>query len=97
MRGPWREAGDGDRQQSAKAWAASRSRQRRRVGAPAVYLRDRGQSDHEELTRGGVPAAWIEWRWDFCWHSACDRVGRLDTGKLSAASRLGASSGGCGP
>jgi hypothetical protein len=60
----------------------------RRVGAHAVYLRDRGQSDHEELTRGGVPAAWIEWRWDFCWHSACDRVGRLDTGKLSVAIRL---------
>ena len=54
----------------------------------ADYLPDRGLSDHEELSRGGVPAAWIEWRWDPCWHSACDRVGRLDTAKLSAVIRL---------
>ena len=60
----------------------------RRLGIRATYLRDRGQSDHEELTRGGVPAAWIEWRWDPCWHTACDRVGRTDTGKLAAAIRL---------
>jgi aminopeptidase S len=57
----------------------------RAVGVRATYLPDRGLSDHEELTRGGVPAAWIEWRWDPCWHTACDRVGRLDTAKLSAA------------
>jgi aminopeptidase S len=63
----------------------------RRIGVRATYLPDRGLSDHEELTRGGVPAAWIEWRWDPCWHSACDRVGRLDTAKLSAAIRLTAS------
>ena len=60
----------------------------RRIGVRATYLRDRGLSDHEELTAGGVPAAWIEWRWDPCWHSACDHVGRLDTAKLSAAIRL---------
>jgi hypothetical protein len=60
----------------------------RRLGVRATYLPDRGLSDHEELTRGGVPAAWIEWRWDPCWHSACDRVGRLDTAKLSAVIRL---------
>jgi Peptidase family M28 len=60
----------------------------RRVGVTATYLPDRGQSDHEELTRGGVPAAWIEWRWDTCWHSACDRAGRLSPGKLGAAIRL---------
>jgi Peptidase family M28 len=58
------------------------------IGIRATYLPDRGLSDHEELTRGGVPAAWIEWRWDPCWHSACDRVGRLDTAKLSAVVRL---------
>jgi aminopeptidase S len=58
------------------------------LGVRATYLPDRGLSDHEELTRGGVPAAWIEWRWDPCWHKACDRVGRLDTAKLSAAIRL---------
>jgi aminopeptidase S len=57
----------------------------RAIGVRATYLPDRGLSDHEELTRGGVPAAWIEWRWDPCWHTACDRVGRLDTAKLSAA------------
>jgi hypothetical protein len=66
-----------------KALAAAR-----RVGVHATYLPDRGQSDHEELTRGGVNAAWIEWRWDTCWHSACDRAGRLSTGKLGAAIRL---------
>jgi alkaline phosphatase isozyme conversion protein len=60
----------------------------RRLGLSAVYLRDRGQSDHEELTRGGVPAAWIEWRWDPCWHTACDRTGRVDSAKLAAAIRL---------
>jgi hypothetical protein len=60
----------------------------RRLGLRAPYLRDTGQSDHEELTRGGVPAAWLEWRWDPCWHTACDRVGRTDTAKLSAAIRL---------
>jgi hypothetical protein len=60
----------------------------RAIGVHATYLPDRGLSDHEELTRGGVPAAWIEWRWDPCWHKACDRVGRLDTAKLSAAIRL---------
>jgi aminopeptidase S len=60
----------------------------RAIGIRATYLPDRGLSDHEELTRGGVPAAWIEWRWDPCWHSACDRVGRLDTTKLSAVIRL---------
>jgi hypothetical protein len=60
----------------------------RRVGIRATYLRDTGQSDHEELSRGGIPAAWIEWRWDPCWHTACDRVGRTDPAKLSAAIRL---------
>src|SRR5215212_6291990 len=60
----------------------------RRTGVRATYLPDRGLSDHEELTRGGVPAAWIEWRWDPCWHSACDRAERLSPGKLGAAIRL---------
>ncbi|HVD12358.1 MAG TPA: M28 family peptidase [Gaiellaceae bacterium] len=60
----------------------------RRLGIRATYLRDRGQSDHEELTRGGVPAAWIEWRWDPCWHTACDRTGRVEPAKLAAAIRL---------
>jgi hypothetical protein len=66
-----------------RALAAARA-----LGVHATYLRDRGQSDHEELTRGGVPAAWIEWRWDPCWHTACDRVGRVDPAKLAAAIRL---------
>ena len=60
----------------------------RRLGIRATYLRDRGQSDHEELTRGGVHAAWIEWRWDPCWHTACDRVERVEPAKLAAAIRL---------
>jgi hypothetical protein len=60
----------------------------RRLGIRATYLRDRGQSDHEELTRGGVRAAWIEWRWDPCWHTACDRARRVEPAKLAAAIRL---------
>jgi hypothetical protein len=60
----------------------------RRLGIRATYHRDRGQSDHEELTRGGVRAAWIEWRWDPCWHTACDRAGRVEPAKLAAAIRL---------
>jgi aminopeptidase S len=53
-----------------------------RVGARAYYLRDRGESDHAELTRGGVPAAWLEWREDPCWHAACDRARRVDPVRL---------------
>jgi peptidase M28-like protein len=60
----------------------------RRLALPAAYLQDRGQSDHEEFTRGGIPAAWVEWRWDPCWHTACDRTGRVHPEKLSAAIRL---------
>lgn len=55
------------------------------LGLLASYLRDSGQSDHAELTRGGIPAAWIEWRWDVCWHQPCDRVRRLDRVKLRQA------------
>jgi len=60
----------------------------RRLGIRATYLQDSGQSDHAELTRGGVPAAWIQWRWDPCWHTACDTPDRVKTWKLSAAGRL---------
>jgi len=60
----------------------------RRLGLPASYLPDRGLSDHEEFTRGGIPAAWVEWRWDPCWHSACDRAGRVRPNKLAAVIRL---------
>jgi len=54
----------------------------------ATYLRDTGQSDHDDLTRGGIPAAWIEWRWDPCWHQPCDRISRLVPAKLGAAVRV---------
>jgi aminopeptidase S len=60
----------------------------RRLGIGATYLQDRGQSDHAEFTRGGIPAAWVEWRWDPCWHTACDRTGRVSPVKLAAAIRL---------
>lgn len=58
------------------------------LGIRASYLRDTGQSDHDDLTRGGVPAAWIEWRWDHCWHMPCDRVHRLSPWRLSRAGRV---------
>jgi hypothetical protein len=57
----------------------------RRVGIDAVYLRDRGESDHAELSRAGIPAAWVEWREDPCWHAACDRAGRIDPDLLAGA------------
>lgn len=57
----------------------------RSLGIRATYLRDTGQSDHDDLTRGGVPAAWVEWRWDPCWHLPCDRPHRLDRVKLRKA------------
>jgi hypothetical protein len=60
----------------------------RRLRLPVSYRQDTGQSDHAEFTRAGIPAAWIEWRWDPCWHSACDRTERLIPWKLAAAFRL---------
>jgi hypothetical protein len=54
----------------------------------ATYLQDTGQSDHDDLTRGGVPAAWIEWRWDECWHQPCDRISRVRPWKLRQAGRV---------
>jgi aminopeptidase YwaD len=60
----------------------------RRLGIPASYRQDTGQSDHDDLTRGGVPAAWIEWRWDPCWHMPCDQIHRLKPYRLRAAGRV---------
>jgi len=59
-----------------------------RLRLPASYLRDSGQSDHAEMSRAGLPAAWVEWRWDPCWHSPCDTAARVKTWKLGAAARL---------
>ncbi|MDQ3858304.1 MAG: M28 family metallopeptidase [Actinomycetota bacterium] len=52
------------------------------------YLRDPGVSDHAELTRGGIPAALVTWRWDPCWHAPCDRAVRVSARKLAGAARL---------
>ena len=60
----------------------------RSLGLPVVYHQDGGLSDHAEMTRGGLPASWIEWRWDPCWHTPCDRADRVVPAKLAAASRL---------
>jgi aminopeptidase YwaD len=54
----------------------------------ATYLRDPGHSDHAELTRAGVPAAWVQWREDACWHRSCDVVSRVRPRKLEAAYAL---------
>lgn len=52
----------------------------------ASYLRDPlGQSDHAELTRAGIPAAWLQRREDRCWHSKCDNVQRISVRNLRAA------------
>jgi hypothetical protein len=60
----------------------------RRLRVGARYRQDTGQSDHAEMTRAGIPAAWIEWRWDTCWHQACDQAHRLSVSKLAVAARL---------
>ena len=54
----------------------------------STYLRDDGDSDHAELTRNGLPAAWLEWRTDACWHESCDVARRVDARKLEAAFRV---------
>ena len=60
----------------------------RALGVRVSYLTDTGQSDHAELTRGGVPAAWVEWRWDNCWHEPCDRISRVKRSRLWVAGRV---------
>ena len=96
-RGACRAAASGSRSRST--WSASgrgctsagsrpaRTRRHERCSAPAAptYLRDRGESDHAELTRAGVPAAWVQWREDACWHRSCDVVSRVRPRKLEAA------------
>jgi alkaline phosphatase isozyme conversion protein len=57
-------------------------------GLPVSYRRDPGDSDHAELTRAGVPAAWLTWHWDTCWHRACDEPSRVSPAKLEAAGRV---------
>jgi Peptidase family M28 len=63
-------------------------RRARALGIRATYLRDSGQSDHAEMSRGRLPAAWIQWRWDNCWHEPCDRTRRLKRGKLRRAGKV---------
>ena len=60
----------------------------RRGGRAATYLRDPGWSDHAELSRAGIPTAWIQWREDACWHEACDVPERVSGARLAAAGRL---------
>ena len=59
----------------------------RALGIRATYLSG-SDSDHAEMTRGGLPAAWLQWHWDVCWHEACDRASRLSAPRLEAAARL---------
>ena len=58
------------------------------LGYRPSYLRDSGVSDHAELTRGGIPAALVTYRWDTCWHLSCDRPARVVPRKLGNAARL---------
>jgi hypothetical protein len=60
----------------------------RALGIGATYLQDTGQSDHAEMSRAGMPAAWIQWRWDDCWHEPCDRIARVKPWKLHRAGRI---------
>jgi aminopeptidase YwaD len=53
-----------------------------------TYLRDGGDSDHAELSRGGLSAAWVQWREDPCWHEPCDVAARVEAKKLQAAYQL---------
>ncbi|MGH2452134.1 MAG: M28 family metallopeptidase [Candidatus Limnocylindria bacterium] len=65
------------------ALASARAR-----GFRVTYLQDSGSSDHAEMSRAGMPAAWITWRWDTCWHEPCDRIERVKRSKLRRAGRL---------
>ena len=58
------------------------------LGFRASYLQDSGSSDHAEMSRAGIPAAWITWRWDQCWHEPCDQIERVKRWKLWAAGRV---------
>jgi Peptidase family M28 len=60
----------------------------RAIGLDPRYLPDAGVSDHAELTRAGIPAALVTWRWDACWHASCDRPARVSAKKLMATARL---------
>jgi hypothetical protein len=60
----------------------------RSIGLVPRYLRDSGVSDHAELTRAGIPAALVTWRWDPCWHERCDRAARVSAKKLMASARM---------
>jgi aminopeptidase S len=62
--------------------------QGRRLGLGPSYLADSGVSDHAELTRAGIPATLLTYRWDACWHEACDRPARLRRTKIGNAGRL---------
>jgi len=74
---------------SANASATQLLNAIRSTGRKAVYERDSGVSDHAELTRAGVAAAWLQYRFDqACWHQACDTANRLKTWKLRTAGRV---------
>lgn len=60
----------------------------RALGYGPSYLRDSGVSDHAEMTRGGIPAALVTYRWDPCWHLSCDRPARVVPRKMGNAARL---------
>lgn len=61
----------------------------RATGRKARYEPDTGVSDHAELTRAGIPAAWLQYRFDeACWHRPCDTANRLKTWKLRTAGRV---------
>lgn len=62
--------------------------QGRRLGYGPSYLRDSGVSDHAELTRGGIPAALVTYRWDSCWHRSCDVPARVSPRKMGNTARL---------
>lgn len=64
----------------------------RALGFRVTYLRDDGFSDHAEMTRGGIPAGWLQWRSDACWHEPCDRARRVRAVKLAVAAWLAFSS-----
>ena len=60
----------------------------RAIGLRPAYLQDAGVSDHAEMSRGGLPAALLTWRWDSCWHERCDRASRVSAARMVAAARL---------
>ena len=62
-----------------------------RLGYRMTYLRDpsrTGWSDHEAFEFAGIPAAWIEWRTDYRYHTSRDTAGYCSEWRMQRVVRI---------